>query len=222
MKGLRDLLKRSPLVARVAPFVVFVALTALQGRLGPASAYWIYAAKTVVGIFLVYAMWPLVPEMRWAISWEAVVVGIGIFLFWVFLDPFYSKWGKIDSVWNPFAHFGANAPVAWFFVMVRILGSGFVVPPLEETFYRSFVYRYIITPKFEEVPLAKFHWPALLVTSALFGAAHYQWLAGILCGLAYQGLVLKKNRLGDAITAHAITNILLGVWVLCKNQWHFW
>ena len=33
---------------------------------------------------------------------------------------------------------------------------------------------------------------------------------GILCGLAYQWLVIRKNRLGDAMTAHAITNFLLG------------
>jgi len=222
MKGLRDLLNRSPLIARVAPFVIFLLLTALQGKVGPASAYWIYAAKTIVGALLVVAMWPIVAEMRWAISWEAVVAGVGVFLFWVFLDPYYPKWGSGGEVWNPFTQFGAGSTLGWFFVAVRILGSGFVVPPLEEAFYRSFVYRYMIKPEFETVSLTTYSLRALAITAILFGASHYQWLAGILCGLAFQGLVLKKGRLGDAMTAHAITNILLGIWVVWKAQWQFW
>jgi len=40
--------------------------------------------------------------------------------------------------------------------------------------------------------------------------------------MAFQWLVLRKNRLGDAMTAHAITNFLLGVWIVWKQDWHFW
>jgi hypothetical protein len=41
--------------------------------------------------------------------------------------------------------------------------------------------------------------------------------------MAYQWLVLRKNRLGDAMTAHAITNFLLGVWVVWRggSAWKF-
>jgi len=37
--------------------------------------------------------------------------------------------------------------------------------------------------------------------AAIFGLAHFEWLAGILCAFAYQLLVCRKRRLGDAITA---------------------
>jgi membrane protease YdiL (CAAX protease family) len=56
----------------------------------------------------------------------------------------------------------------------------------------------------------------------MFGFGHHEWLAGILCGFAYQGLVCWKKRLGDAMTAHAITNFLLGVYVVWKGAWNFW
>jgi len=59
------------------------------------------------------------------------------------------------------------------------------------------------------------------VTSLLFGFEHREWLAGIFCGFAYQGLVCWKKRLGDAITAHAITNALLGYWVSRKDNGSF-
>jgi CAAX prenyl protease-like protein len=99
----------------------------------------------------------------------------------------------------------------------------FVVPPLEEVFYRSFLYRYFVRLNFLEMPLNRFHPTSFIVTSLVFGLLHYEWLPGILCGMAYQWLVLRKNRLGDAMTAHAITNFLLGVWVVWKGgaAWKF-
>jgi uncharacterized protein len=206
----------------VAPFILFVALTACQGQLGESSRYWFYLAKTLVGAWLLWVSWPAVKEMRWAFSWEAVVVGVAVFAMWVGLDQFYPKWGKVGLPWNPHTQFGQGTALAWFFIVVRFVGPSLVVPPLEEVFYRSFLYRYIIKPDFLLVPLGTFHWVAFLGASALFGITHYQWLAGILCGFAYQGLVCRKKRLGDAMTAHAITNFLLGLWVVRNGAWHFW
>ena len=82
--------------------------------------------------------------------------------------------------------------------------------------------RWIAKPQFESVPLGAFAWMPFLVTSAVFGLVHREWLAGILCGAAFQWLVLRKQRLGDAMTAHAITNLLLGAWVVWKDAWNFW
>jgi CAAX prenyl protease-like protein len=61
-----------------------------------------------------------------------------------------------------------------------------------------------------------------LATSLIFGFEHQEWLPGIVCGFAYQGLVCWKKRLGDAITAHAVTNLLLGLWVVWRGEWKFW
>ena len=232
---LRKILSRSPLVARVAPFVVFVLLTAAQGKFGPASAYWFYLAKTLVGLWLIFEIRPLVAEMRWAFSWEAVVVGLGVLVMWVGIDSFYPKANELFAKVglggsaktavensNPNLVFGEHSPLAWFFMIVHILGMTIVVPPLEEIFYRSFLYRFIAKPNFLSVPLNQFLPLPFFVTAVVFGFEHNQWLAGILCGMAYQWLVLRKNRLGDAMTAHAITNLLLGLWVVWRGAWHFW
>ena len=96
------------------------------------------------------------------------------------------------------------------------------MPPLEEVFFRSFLYRYLAKPDFQSVPLGQFLPGPFLITSVIFGFEHREWLAGILCGFGYQGLVCWKKRLGDAITAHALTNLLLGAWVIWKGAWHFW
>jgi CAAX prenyl protease-like protein len=225
-----------PATIRVAPFLVFLALTFCQGKFGAASAYWFYFAKTLVGVWLIWGMRPLVSEMRWAVSWEAILVGVGIFAVWVGLDSHYPKldvviaklrlakfFGTTDQpVWNPHLQFGENSTLAWLMIATRIAGSVLVVPPLEEVFYRSFVYRYIARPDFLSVSLKQFLPLPFLATAAVFGFAHNEWLAGILCGAAYQWLVIRKGRLGDAMTAHAITNFLLGTWVVWQHAWHFW
>jgi CAAX prenyl protease-like protein len=72
------------------------------------------------------------------------------------------------------------------------------------------------------VPLNRFRPIPFLVTTLVFGLAHNEWLAGLLCGAAYQGLTLRKNRLGDAMLAHAVTNFLLGVWIVWRGAWNLW
>jgi CAAX prenyl protease-like protein len=219
---LQKIFAGSPAIPRVAPLLIFLALTFCQGKLGAASAYWFYLAKTVAGAWLVWEMRPLVLEMRWAFSWEAVLAGIGIFAVWVGLDPFYPHLMKGGATGDPNGQFGAGSMLAWFFIIVHILGMTFVVPPLEEVFYRSFFYRYLVNQNFLSVPLNRFLPLPFVATALVFGFSHNEWLAGILCGAAYQWLVIRRNRLGDAMTAHAITNLLLGVWIVWRGAWHFW
>ncbi len=223
MGNLKNHLASSPLLVRVGTFFIFLVLTSLPGFFGEASRYWLYLAKTVLGAGMLWMVWPYVNEMRWKISVEGVAVGILVFVLWIGLDNFYPKFGKAEPGWNPHGQFGSGSMLAWLFLSFRLMGSALVVPPLEEVFYRSFVYRYIIRPDFQSVPIGEFKWSAFLITSIVFGLVHpQQWMAGILCGFAYQGLVCWKKRLGDAMTAHAVTNLLLGLWVIWKGAWNFW
>ena len=222
MRLLGKKITESPALIRCAPFLFFLALTFCQGKFGAASAFWFYFAKTFAGAWLLWEMRPFISEMRWAFSWEAVVVGLGVFAMWIGLDPFYPHLMKNGGGWNPHAPFGENSALAWLMITTRILGSTFVVPPLEEVFYRSFVYRYIADQNFLSVPLNKFLPLPFFATALVFGFSHNEWLAGILCGAAFQWLVIRKRRLGDAMTAHAITNFLLGAWIVWNHAWNFW
>lgn len=234
MTFLRTKLSVHPALPRVAPFILFLVLTSLQGQFGEESRYWLYLAKTVLAVWMIWVIRPLVSEMKWAFSWEAVVVGVGVFAVWVGLDGLYPSLNELlarigfelssepAKAWNPHVQFGEGSTLALLFIVVRIIGPVLVVPPLEEVFYRSFLYRWIVKPDFESVPLNRFNLKAFAFTALIFGFVHDQWLAGILCAMAYQFLVIRKNRLGDAMTAHAITNLLLGVWVIWRGAWNFW
>jgi len=224
----RENMAKSPEYARFMPFLIFVVITFAGGLLGGNAMFWLYAVKVVVGAWLVWEMRAFVPEMRWSFSWTAVGMGILVFVAWVGLDPFYPKNNLLftdteDSIWNPFARFGEGSVIAWSLIVVRIFGMTIIVPPLEEAFYRSMVYRYIVKYDFTKVALTHFDGVALGLSALLFGFAHFQWLPGILCAVAYQWLVIRRGHLGDAITAHAITNFLLGVYVVWKGgeAWKF-
>ena len=217
---------------RTIPFAVFLVLTFCQNYFGETGRYWFYLGKTLVGAGMIWMACPFIAEMRWKISFEALAVGIAVFVIWIGLGDAL-RWLGINpsftelkvapgKIWNPFETYCCGSAQAEFFVGLRILGATLVVPPLEEVFFRSFLYRYLAKADFQSVPLGAFLPRPFLITSVIFGFEHREWLAGILCGFAYQGLVCRTKRLGDAITAHALTNFLLGIWVVWKGAWHFW
>src|SRR4029453_15245415 len=119
----------------------------------------------LVGAWLIWEMRSFVPEMRWSVSWEAILVGVVIFVVWVGLDGSYPRLAAVGDGWNPHKHFGQDSSLAWFFISARILGSSIVVPPIEEVFYRSFLYRYFVRVNFLTMPLGQFHALSFFVTS---------------------------------------------------------
>jgi len=225
MNSLRQHLSKSPIHARVLPFFLILIPVFLRDMFGKDLRFWLYLGEMLLGGWCVWEMRSLVPEMRWTFSWEGAVIGVLVVVIWVGLDPWYPKNTLIASQgapWNPFEHFGHGSALGWFFFLVRTVGTAVVVPPIEEVFYRSFLYRYLVRTRFEEMPLSRMHGLSFVVTSALFGLMHFEWVAGILCGFAYQFLVVKKGRLGDAMFAHGITNFLLALYVYWKGAWNFW
>ncbi|MEO8426025.1 MAG: hypothetical protein ABI651_02825, partial [Verrucomicrobiota bacterium] len=101
MKALLNKLELSPSLVRAIPFAIFLGLTFCQGQFGEASKYWFYLAKTLVGAWMIWIVRPRIAEMRWAFSWEAMLVGVAAFLIWIGLDPLYPKFGRGATSWNP-------------------------------------------------------------------------------------------------------------------------
>jgi len=213
---------RHPTMIRVTPFALIAFLSLDPAWLGAPATFWLYGLKTIVGLAALWFVRPLISELRWRFSPMACVAGVGVFVLWVGLDPWYPIWGRSDAGWNPHTTYGAGSGLAHFWIGMRLLGSAVVVPPIEELFYRSFLYRFWIGYPHRSVALSHFDLRAFAVTSLVFGAVHREWLAGVVCGAIYQALVLRRGDLGDAVAAHAITNALLGAWVVARGAWYFW
>jgi hypothetical protein len=206
-----------PAVPYVLPFALFLILTELA-RWIPGSIFWLYPLKTILAGVLLLWFRQTYDEVRREFSWLALLVGVLVFVLWVPLYGGYLLLSEPEII-NPYELAGSWVS-AW--IGIRLFGSAVVVPFMEELFWRSFLLRYLVNPEFRQVPLGTFGWASLGITVALFGVEHNQWLAGMVAGLLYTLLLYRTKSLSACILAHAVTNLLLGMYVLSTQQWQYW
>jgi hypothetical protein len=104
-QGLRRLLMM-PEIPRVLPFLLFVGLGSLQGKFFDGSEYWMYALKTVLVGALLWSLRGYIPEMKWAFSWSAVVLGVAIAGLWIGLGGLVPT---LAELWGDARHHRKNS-----------------------------------------------------------------------------------------------------------------
>lgn len=215
-------------LARCIPFVVFMALLALRGYLPDTlglDTRWIYGGQALIVAGLLAYYWrsygelvrqnlPDARETGWA-----VVVGIAVFAIWVQLD---APWMQLGSATASFVPLDADGRLIWPLIALRLIGAALVVPVMEELFWRSFLMRWVQNPAFERVDPQNVGIKAIVLSTFVFTLAHTLWLAAIVAGLAYAWLYRRTGKLWTAVIAHAVTNAMLGVWVIRTGRWDFW
>jgi uncharacterized protein len=218
------------MLARVAPFVLFMALLAFRGAVPADGSWgfdgrWVYAATVVlVGALLAWfwrdygelsaQTWPPLREVLFAIA-----VGLLVFALWIHLDAPWMQIGEASATFRPV---DAQGHIDWPLVSVRWIGAALLVPVMEELFWRSFVMRWIDDATFERVDPRRASVRAVVLSTFVFMLAHTLWLAAIVAGLAYAALYRRTGRLWSPVIAHGVTNGALGLWVLATRQWSFW
>jgi CAAX prenyl protease-like protein len=207
-----------PYLPYVLPFAIFAFMT-YAGPFFAISRGLVYPATTIlVGLSLFYFRETYREEIRFSVDWLAVLAGVFVFLIWVLPEGFYPQIGQ--SRFNPYEYadgWGLHAVVAF-----RMIGAVLVVPLMEELFWRSFALRFMISSEFKSVPLGEFSWFSFLIVSISFGFEHHQWLPGIVAGMVYAGVLYRSRNLFSPILSHAVTNLLLGIYVLSTAKWGFW
>ncbi len=219
---------RRPSTARILPFAAYMAFIAIADLLAHAGLTadqlrWLYPVKTgvVVALLLVYRKMyvELIPRrISVGSAVASVVTGIVVLVLWVNLDAGWMQVG-VSEGFNPVDRAGR---IDWMLVAWRIAGAALVVPLMEELFWRSFLMRWLARSDFLNVYPAQVGMQALVLTVVLFGFEHNLWLAGIVAGLAYSLLYMRTGNIWSPILAHAVTNGLLGVWVVATASWTYW
>jgi CAAX prenyl protease-like protein len=149
----------------------------------------------------------------------AVLIGLVAIVIWIGIDPLYPKFGK-GAVFDPTTI--QSMAQRNIFLAFRVFGAVIVVPVMEELFWRAFLIRWLVNEDFKSVAMGTFTWMSFAVTVALFGAEHYQWLAGLICGALYNWLYYKRKDVFACVVAHAVSNAALAAWVLARDDWKFW
>jgi hypothetical protein len=145
------------------------------------------------------------------------VVGIAVWYLWVSLNASWMIIGSPEG-FDP----RTDGRIDWAMVAVRIAGAALVVPVMEELFWRSFLMRWIDDVNFEQVDPRAVRPLSVAITVVLFAFEHNQWLAGIVAGLAYSLLYMFQRGLWSAVIAHAVTNAVLGIWIVRSGMWTYW
>jgi CAAX prenyl protease-like protein len=217
-KGLIIGLLRNPFVPYVLPFAIFALMT-YAAHFSTLSKGLVYPATTaLVGLSLLYFRDAYREEIRFSLDWFALLAGVFVFLIWVLPDGLYSQIGQTQ--FNPYEY--ADGQGVYVVIAFRMIGAVLVVPLMEELFWRSFALRFMIRSDFKSLPLGQFSWFSLIIVSLAFGFEHHHWLPGILAGLVYAGVLYRSKNLFSPILSHAITNLLLGIYVLSTEEWGFW
>ncbi len=213
--------------ARIAPFLVyllFIAVADVLGRLGVSepALRWLYPVKIFAVVVTLVMGWRHYQELHSVRlgpigAGVAVLVGLLVFVLWINLSTGWMLLGS-PSGFDP----RNNGQLDWLLVVLRIAGAALVVPVMEELFWRSFLIRWLDNTAFETVAPACVRLQSVAIGVLLFGFEHNLWLAGIVAGVAYSVLYMRQGSLWSPIIAHAVTNGVLGVWIVHTGQWSFW
>jgi len=221
-----------PVIARAAPFLLFIGFLMLGSALPAVFAVqgvelrtsWLVVVRgAVIGLLLLW-FWRGYTELRrpaparpadWALG---VAVGIAVFFAWVAIDQDWAVLSR-SAGYRPLQ---ADGSVDYLQALARLAGFALVVPVMEELFWRSLVLRWIERHDFQSLAPRDVGWRAFAITTALFALEHDRWLAGAIAGAAYNWLYMRSGNLWVPIVAHAVTNGVLGLWVLQTGRWQFW
>ncbi len=104
----------------------------------------------------------------------------------------------------------------------RLAGITICVPIMEELFWRGFLMRWLIQEDFTSVPLGAYQPFSFWVTTACFAMVHgSEWLLAVGVGILYGAWFIRTKSLGSVMLAHGSTNLLLALYCLITNDWHF-
>jgi hypothetical protein len=217
-------------LARCVPFVLFMVLLAVRGELptdgdSAIDPRWVYGVSVLLVSASLAWFWRRYGELvraHW-LNWQefliSVVVGVVVFFLWINMDHAWMTMGEATASFKPV---DAEGNPMWGLIVIRWVGAALMVPVMEELFWRSFLMRWVDNPDFEQVSPRSVTLKAVVMSTAVFAMAHTLWLAAIVAGLAYAWLYQRTGKLWAPIVAHAVTNGVLGVWVVLMGQWQFW
>lgn len=208
----------------VFPFAIYLVMgdltrVILPGAFEEYHIYLTYCLRTTVVGYILIRYRSLYTELaRWRLDGTSVLIGVIICLLWVGLEGLYPVFSSADVHYDP-AIF--DTTTFGFLILVRFAGSVLVAPLIEELFCRSFLMRYAVDSKWQDVPIGTYTFGSFAIVTLFFGFSHFRWLPGILTAVLLNLLLYRTKNLSSCAAAHASANLLLLVYVVYTGEWGF-
>lgn len=193
----------------------------------------VYALKIAATCLAMLVVWPGYRTFRGRVSPLAVGVGIVGVVLWIglchlrieaqLLEPIGLGWlvgAGVRSAFNPLEQLAGDPGWAYGFLAIRFFGLAAVVPVIEEFFLRGFLMRYVVHDQWWNVPFGVVNRTAVVVGTAVPMLMHPgELLAALVWFSMVTWLMVRTRNIWDCVVAHAVTNFLLGVYVVASGHW---
>lgn len=221
-----------PDLVYAGPYFAYLILLAVQSFL-PDNWHWLAIVLRGVGALLVVDL--IVRHVQdWGKPYVllGVTAGVAAAVLWITGQHFFDSVGLprhfplmpgSDEIVNPQDQLGSGA-LWWSTAALRILVACTAVPIVEELFWRGFLLRAMIDwQRFERLPLGMFTWWSFLGTSFLSILQHpANWGVSVLCWFLFNALFYWTRSLTCLMITHAVTNLVLYIYVIESGDWRFW
>ena len=123
---------------------------------------------------------------------------------------------------NPFTTYSPGIELQGF-LLFRFLLLVLCVPIAEELFLRGFVMRAFEVEDWPSLPLTQIGRNGLIMGTVYGIATHPgEFVAAALWFSLVTWLMVKTGKFWNCVIAHAVTNLILGLYVCVDGQWHLW
>ena len=214
--------------ATAAYLLPFLAILAASFLSKSASGYfeWLYPLRFVAAIIALRFAWPEIKKLDWRISWPGPLIGAVVFAIWVAPSVWmHGLAAQTTSASGPIAAglFSLSPAARDLWIVFRVAAAVITVPIAEEVAFRGYLARRILDRNFDAVPFTALTLLSVALSSLAFGLMHGKvWIVGAIAGAAFAMVLRWRGRIGDAIVAHATSNLLLAIWVLTRGDWSWW
>lgn len=229
-------------VAFVLPMAVFMLVGATEPT-DPESSYyafypWIYCVKLLATMAALRVVWPVLRPLMRPIGWQGLAFGIVGAVVWIgvchlqlekqFVLPFLNSTGLgtmvgsgTRSAFNPYDHYPSSSLAIAAYLIVRGFGLAVVVPVVEEYFLRGFLMRFMAADKWWKYPIGSVTRNSAVIGTVVPMLMHPGEL--VAAGLWFTMMTIlfvRTKNLWECIAAHAVTNLIMGIYVVISGAWH--
>jgi CAAX prenyl protease-like protein len=196
----------------------------------------VYSVKIALTIAAMLFVLPGSRQFPFRISPLAIVVGVAGVVLWIWLCQLHLEQKLFTAMgleslaglgarpaYNPLEQLADTPTWAYVFLAIRFIGLALVVPIIEEFFLRGLVMRFVVRENWWDVPFGEVTPLAAVVGTAVPMLMHpAELLAAAVWFSLVTWLMIRTRNIWDCVAAHAVTNLLLGIYVVTQKQWQLW
>lgn len=207
----------NPTAAYLVPLLSVLAAGMISHAISGRFDTW-YALRLLAGGYALAHYWPALRGLDWRFSGWGIGTGVIAFALTLAVSRMVVAHHGMPAALQVMA-----APARTLWIASRAATTLVLVPLAAELAYHGYLMRRLVAGHFEAVDFGSIGWLPLLVAAVAYSVIHPAlWLAALATGILYGLVLIRTQRIGEAVAAHVTANALLSAAVLLGHQWQLW